>query len=79
MYKKLAIIDNRAYSEQRPYYLAQLPQKKFKKLRAKARIIEFRPCRCCNTYCPGEQPGRFTKEAIERFPKYLRRGEEYGN
>ena len=72
-------IDNR--KPNRIYYLAPLTQRKFKKLRAKYKIIEFRPCNCTKPphFAPGETPGRFTKEAIERFPKYLRRGGEYGN
>jgi len=57
-------IDNR--KPNRIYYLVPLTQQKFKKLRAKYKIIEFRSCNCTKPlhFAPGEAPGRFTKEAI---------------
>lgn len=77
--KQMKLLDNR--TGERIYYLAQMPQQKFKKLRAKAYYKEIRPCRCGGRthYHPGTEPGRFTKEVIERFPRHLRRGGEYGH
>ena len=76
---KLPILDNR--KDDRIYYLSPLSQQKFKKLRIKARFIQDRPCNCTRPlhWEPGSSPGKFTKEVIERFPRYLRRGGEYGH
>ena len=75
------------------YYLTQLLQKNFKKLCAKQKILHPRPCACLNRlrsleptkiipsslhFDPSEVQGRFSKEIVDRFPKYLRRGKEYG-
>jgi hypothetical protein len=74
---KKKIIDTR--TGDLDYHLARMSQQKFKKLRAKARIIENQPCPCSRpVHFSSNPPGLYTKEAIERFPLYLRRGGEYG-
>ena len=76
------------------YYLTQLPQQTFKNLCAKKKVQLPRPCPCNNLlraisypdkvipsqlhFDPSEIPGRFSKEIVDRFPLYLRRGKEYG-
>ena len=62
------------------YYLARMPQQKFKNICAQKKVQLPRPCHCSGTihFHPGVVPGRFTKDVVDRFPKYLRRGKEYG-
>jgi len=78
MKKKLHQLNSTGKGE---YYLAQMPQKKFKRMLAQKKVKLPRPCNCLGTihFAPGEVPGRFTKKMVDRFPKYLRRGGEYGH
>jgi len=59
------------------YYLARMTAADFLKVRTRAKVYIYRPCQCC--YDIPERINSFTKEEILRFPKYLRRGFEYGH
>jgi hypothetical protein len=66
--------------EERPYFLAPMKPSAFRKAKKRAGI-RFRHY---SVYSYGKNSiysgltGQFTKEEIEKFPRYVRRGCEYG-
>lgn len=62
---------------ERPYYLAMMSIKKLQRFKKRAGISFKNPyCSGCKDY--HGPVGRFSAEEILTFPKYLRRGLEYG-
>jgi hypothetical protein len=60
---KIEIVDNRKKGE-RIYYLSPMSQKDFKRILAKARLKNYRPCNCSRPphFAPKETQGWFTKK-----------------
>ena len=58
------------------YYLTKMTPGDFKKICAQKKIKHTRPYHGVDGiyFSPQDSIGKFTKEEIERFPKYLRRG-----
>jgi len=67
------------------YYLVPLTRSEFKKVRARHNAVHQGYWGVVGqehsfwSRGGGRNPGRFTKEEIDRFPRYLRRGGEYGH